>query len=210
MIDQTIWALMRKVSHHNSKLAREARLREDIANNQIPPQVQELPWDCDPVRLGEECPLDRRCRAEKDGVYSAKVTRLDDNTSETYTGMHKGEFKGRWYAHRQNISHRNQRTNSRDGVFGHCPHKREHLLNKIKGGVTWTNGPLKKLLLSFNTSYHFNTNYVNFWPQNWKHITVSDESLRMKQYCNTVNFIMKLFYWFDKYSITVIEYNRHF
>ena len=113
MIDQTIWALMRKVSHHNSKLAREARLREDIANNQIPPQVQELPWDCDPVRLGEECPLDRRCRAEKDGVYSAKVTRLDDNTSETYTGMHKGEFKGRWYAHRQNISHRNQRTKTK-------------------------------------------------------------------------------------------------
>ena len=60
---------------------------------------------------------------------------------------------------------------------------------------------LKKLLLSFNTSYHFNTNYVNFLPQNWKHITVSDESLRMKQYCNTVNFIMKLFYWFDKYNL---------
>ena len=139
--------------------------------------------------------MDRRCRAEKDGVYSAKVTRLDDNTSETYAGIHKGEFKGRWYAHRQNISHRAQRTktklathvwnlkdsrppvsysikwkiidkgkpynpvtgvcrlclkekyhilynkqysslNSRDEVFGHCPHEREHLLNKIKGGVT--------------------------------------------------------------------------
>ena len=179
--------LMRKVSHHNSKIAREARLIQE--------HEQELPCNCDPVRLGEECPLDVRCRAEKDFVYSAKVTRLDDNSSETYTGMHKGEFKGRWYAHRQNISHRNQRTktklathvwnlkdsrppinysikwkiidkgktfnpvtgvcrlclkekyhilynkqysslNSRDEVFGHCPHKREHLLNKIKGGVT--------------------------------------------------------------------------
>ena len=42
------------------------------------------------------------------------------------------------------------------------------------------------LSLSFNTSYHFNPIYVNFLPQNWKQITVSDESLRMKQYCNTV------------------------
>ena len=30
--------------------------------------------------------------------------------------------------------------NTRDEVFGHCPHKREHLLYKIKGGVTWTTG----------------------------------------------------------------------
>ena len=36
--------LMRKVSLHNSKIA---RMREDIANNQIPPQVQELPCNCD-------------------------------------------------------------------------------------------------------------------------------------------------------------------
>ena len=145
--------------------------------------------------MGEQCPLDGRCRAEKDVVYSAKVTRLDDNTTETYGGMHKGEFKGRWYAHRSNINNRNQRTktklathvwslkdarppvpytikrkiidkgkpfnpvtgfcrlflkekyhilynrqdcslNSRDELFGHCPHKRDHLLYKIKEGVT--------------------------------------------------------------------------
>ena len=91
--------------------------------------------------------------------------------------------------------------NSRDELFGHCPHKRDHLLYKIKEGVTWTTGTFKKISLSFNTSYHFNPIYVNFLPQNWKQITVSDESLRMKKYCNTVNFIMKFIYCFDKCSL---------
>ena len=57
--------------------------------------------------------MDGRCRAEKDVVYSAIVTRLDDNTIETYGGMHKGEFKGRWYAHRSNINNRNKRTKTK-------------------------------------------------------------------------------------------------
>ena len=75
---------------------------------------QELPCYCDFVRLNiDECPLDGRCRAEQDVVYSAKVTRMDDNTSETYGGMHKGQFKGRWYAHRSNLSHRSQRTRTK-------------------------------------------------------------------------------------------------
>ena len=52
--------LMRKVSNHNSKVAREARMEENITNNQVPIQEQELPCNCDPVRLGEECPLDGR------------------------------------------------------------------------------------------------------------------------------------------------------
>ena len=106
--------LMRKVSHHNSKVSREARLNQNIANNQVPIQEQELPCNCDFVRLEiEECPLDGRCRAEKDVVYSAKVTRLDDNTSETYAGMHKGDFKGRWYGHRSNIKKRGERNKTK-------------------------------------------------------------------------------------------------
>ena len=184
--------LMRKVSHHNSMVSREARLIQNIANNQVPLQEQVLDCNCDPVRLEEECPLDGRCRAEVDVVYSAKVTRLDDNTSETYGGMHKGPFKGRWYGHRSNIKNRGERNktklaahiwnlkderpparynikwriidkgkpvnpvtgvcrlclkekyhilynredcslNTRDELFGHCPHKKEHLL---KWGVT--------------------------------------------------------------------------
>ena len=188
--------LMSMVSHHNSKVAREARLEQNIANNQVPIQQQELPCNCDLVRLNiDECPLDGRCRAEMDVVYSAKVSRTDNNTSETYTGMTKGTFKSRWYGHRRNISIKAERTktklathiwtlkdqrppvphtikwkiidkgkpfnpvtgicrlclkekyhilynkevsslNTRDEVYGHCPHKRDHLLYKIKEGVT--------------------------------------------------------------------------
>ena len=96
--------LTRKISQHNSKVSREARMEENINNNQVPQQEQELPCNCDFVRLEiDECPLLGRCRAEVDIVYSAKVTRMDDNTYETYGGMHKGPFKGRWYGHRSNI-----------------------------------------------------------------------------------------------------------
>ena len=139
--------------------------------------------------------MDGRCRAEMDVVYSAKVSRTDNNTSETYTGMTKGTFKSRWYGHRRNISIKAERTktklathiwtlkdqrppvpytikwkiidkgkpfnpvtgvcrlclkekyhilynrevaslNTRDEVYCHCPHKRDHLLYKIKEGVT--------------------------------------------------------------------------
>ena len=47
-----------------------------------------------------------------DIVYSAKVTRMYDNTSETYGGMHKGPFKGRWYGHRSNIKNKGERNKS--------------------------------------------------------------------------------------------------
>ena len=64
--------LTRKISQHNSKVSREARMEENINNNQVPPQQQELPCNCDFVRLEvDECPLLGRCRG----------------------GMHKGPFK---------------------------------------------------------------------------------------------------------------------
>ena len=49
--------------------------------------------------------------------------------------------------------------NSRDEL-------RDHLLYKIKEGVTWTTGIFfKKISLPFNTSYNFNPIHVNFLPQ---------------------------------------------
>ena len=168
-------------------------MEENINNNQVPQQEQELPCNSDFVRLEvDECKLLGRCRAEVDIVYSAKVTRMDDNTYETYGGMHKGPFKGRWYGLRSNIKNKGEKSktklathiwnlkdqrppigysikwkiidkgkpynpvtgvcrlclkekfhilynredcslNTRDELFGHCPHKKEHLL---KWGVT--------------------------------------------------------------------------
>ena len=85
-------------------------MEENINYNQVPQQEQELPCICDFVRLEiDECPLLGRCRAEVDIVYSAKVTRMDDNTSQTYGGMHKGPFNGRWYVHRSNIKNKGER-----------------------------------------------------------------------------------------------------
>ena len=43
-----------------------------------------------------------------DVVYVAKVTRLDNFHQETYTGVHAGNFKGRFYAHNTNINNRHQ------------------------------------------------------------------------------------------------------
>jgi len=36
------------------------------------------------------------------------VLRLDNFEEKRYTGVHKGPFKGRYYAHRSNIKHKHQ------------------------------------------------------------------------------------------------------
>ena len=45
------------------------------------------------------CPLGGKCLSEKSVVYYCKVTRLDNNTSEYYTGLTEGAFKYRLYGH---------------------------------------------------------------------------------------------------------------
>ena len=52
------------------------------------------------------CPLGGKCLAEQSIVYSCKVTRHDDLSSETYTGLTKGTFKGRLYGHNHDFRHR--------------------------------------------------------------------------------------------------------
>ena len=49
-----------------------------------------------------------RCLSEKDIVYVAQVTRLDNFDQERYTGVHEGPFKSRYYGHKGNIRNRNQ------------------------------------------------------------------------------------------------------
>ena len=58
-------------------------------------------------RMGP-CPLDGDCRKEKSCIYSCKVTRLDTDVSETYTGLTAKTFKERFYGHNANINNRDQ------------------------------------------------------------------------------------------------------
>ena len=51
----------------------------------------------------QNCPLGGRCLAEKSVVYCCKVTRLDNNTSEFYTGLTEGAFKYRLYGHNSDM-----------------------------------------------------------------------------------------------------------
>ena len=51
----------------------------------------------------QNCPLGGKCLAEKSVVYCCKVTRLDNNTSEYYTGLTEGAFKYRLYGHNSDM-----------------------------------------------------------------------------------------------------------
>ena len=82
-------------------------------NQQQPQQPQqkkkkvEKPCNC---RGGSaNCPLGGKCLAEKSIVYSCKVTRLDDFTFETYTGLTEGPFKQRLYGHNADFKKKKQR-----------------------------------------------------------------------------------------------------
>ena len=55
------------------------------------------------------CPLAGRCKIEKSVVYTCKVTRLDDQTSETYTGLTDNTFKQRFYGHNHDFTKRKNR-----------------------------------------------------------------------------------------------------
>ena len=47
--------------------------------------------------------------SEKSIIYSCKVTRLDNFTFETYTGLTKNTFKSRWDGHNFDFRHENSK-----------------------------------------------------------------------------------------------------
>ena len=50
--------------------------------------------------------------SEKSIIYTCKVTRLDDYSYETYTGMTKNTFKSRWDAQNSDARHRANSTHT--------------------------------------------------------------------------------------------------
>ena len=57
--------------------------------------------------------LGSKCLAESSVVYYCKVTRLDTETSEFYTGFTHGPFKYRLYGHNSSFRHRRHRNQTR-------------------------------------------------------------------------------------------------
>ena len=55
-----------------------------------------------------ECPLEQNC-LQKNIIYQAKVTRLDNNTTESYIGLCETDFKARYSNHKTSIKHNNKR-----------------------------------------------------------------------------------------------------
>ena len=55
------------------------------------------------------CPLGGRCNIEQNVIYTCKVTRLDDNTFQTYTGLTDNTFKKRLYGHNSDFRKRKHR-----------------------------------------------------------------------------------------------------
>ena len=67
-------------------------------------------------RMGP-CPLNGDCIKEKSCIYSCKVTRIDNNDTETYTGLTAGTFKRRYYGHNSSFNNRDARQTT---LSRHC------------------------------------------------------------------------------------------
>ena len=86
--------------------------------------------DCN-CRIKSSCPLDGKCQ-QSGVVYQAKVTRLDNNSSETYVGLTENSFK---------IRYRNHTASFRNKVARNSTELSKHV---------WS---LKERGLSFNISW---------------------------------------------------------
>ena len=58
------------------------------------------------------CPVEGKCQTDC-VVYRARVTETGTGQIETYTGVTGNTFKDRWYGHKSDFRHTDQRTKSR-------------------------------------------------------------------------------------------------
>ena len=119
--------LQKKVNNHNKKILEEEEEEERQQQQQQQQDAQQQQQGRQNIRRDrrrrararnpncncqagpQSCPLRGRCLSEKDIVYVAQVTRLDNFDQERYTGVHEGPFKSRYYGHKGNIRNRNQK-----------------------------------------------------------------------------------------------------
>ena len=92
----------------------QTRARKKI-QQQLKQQQQQIKNDartCNCRGGPRNCPLGGKCLSEKSVVYYCKVTRLDNNTSEYYTGLTEGAFKYRLYGHNSSFKSNKQKNNT--------------------------------------------------------------------------------------------------
>ena len=97
----TIKVSYRTLQNMGGEISRHNKLILD-GENQSGPEPR---CNCQ-ARLRDQCPLPGRCTVTN-VVYGAEVTRLDTNTTATYTGLSSPPFKNRVRGHLQDIKNHN-------------------------------------------------------------------------------------------------------
>ena len=82
------------INKHISKISKQ---------NEAPPPIR----NCNCQRGPLTCPVDGACLT-RGVVYQATVTREDDQSQETYTGLTSRSFKERWDEHKADMRHINR------------------------------------------------------------------------------------------------------
>ena len=111
--------MKRKISMQNKKIRSEAAT---LRKEELTRFMQQLPQPrpprgrppsknpyCNCENGVETCELNGRCLKEKDIIYNANVTRLDNFDVEKYSGAHEGPSQTRIYCHGTNMRNRHQR-----------------------------------------------------------------------------------------------------
>ena len=96
------------LQNQNQNLQNQNLQNQNLQNQNQNLQQQNKTCNC---RNGTAtCPLEGKCISEESIIYTCKVTRLDDHSYETYTGLTKNTFKSRWDGHNFDIRHSEKRT----------------------------------------------------------------------------------------------------
>ena len=105
---------------------RRGRRRNQQQQDQQQVQKKKVEKPCNCRGCAANCPLGGKCLSKKSIVYTCKVkvTRLDDFTVETYTGLTEGPFKQRLYGHNSNFKKKKQRNRTMLSKYIHPTNKK--------------------------------------------------------------------------------------
>ena len=92
------------IDSHNNRILNSSKHTDETADN----TVDSKSCNC---RQKSTCPLNGNC-LQSSVIYQATVTRKDNNTSETYSGLTENDFKTRYRNHSASFRHAKHRNSS--------------------------------------------------------------------------------------------------